>query len=506
MQQLPQQVFTSAQVRYIERIHAQSHNGHCYDLMENAGKSVYEHIIKRFSHPREVWIFCGRGNNGGDGYVVAQCLIEKGIKHRVFAAGRPHEGSEACIAFEYYQSRGGKVELSLPSSNEVGPDVIVDALLGTGVKSAPHADAAEWILFINNLQGFKVAIDIPSGVISDTGFVPGNCVKADLTVCMLALKPGLITADAVDYTGEICFEDLGVNASLYYSQSQRALGLTMPYQRIGYEEIKEELPVRVPSSNKGDSGKVLLIAGSFGMGGAAAICGVGALRAGAGLVKIATDPDNVSAINALRPELMTLNMHDEEALSKAIRWADVIAIGPGLGQSSESWAVLQSLDGIRKPVIADADALNLIAQGQELSLERLIITPHPGEAGRLLGMSASEVNQDRFLAAYKLYQHFGGVVLLKGAGTVICDGRKFTIITEGSPAMASGGMGDLLTGMISALLAQGLSLNLAAVCAAVIHGRAGEISAKEEGIIGTLPLDLCPYIRKLVNGIINFKS
>ena len=208
----------------------------------------------------------------------------------------------------------------------------------------------------------------------------------------------------------------------------------------------------------------------------------------------------------MRPELMTLNMHDEEALSQAIRWADVIAIGPGLSKSPEAVAVLHSLDGVRKPIIADADALNLIASGEIIQTERLIITPHPAEAGRLLGMSASEVNQDRFAAALKLHQRLGGVVLLKGAGTVICDGKKFTIISEGSPAMAAGGMGDLLTGMIAALLAQGLSMNLAAVCAAIIHGRAGTLSAMQNGIIGTLPLDLCPYIRKLVNGIVDFKS
>ena len=504
MQQLPHQVFSSSEVRYIEQIHAQSHNGHCYDLMEYAGRSVFKHILQSFPHPREVWIFCGRGNNGGDGYVVALCLIEKGIKHRVFASGRPHEGTEACIAYEYYQSRGGKVEFELPQ--EGAPEVIVDALLGTGIKSAPKADAAEWILFINDLQGYKIAIDIPSGVIADTGFVPGNCVKADKTVCMLALKPGLLTADAVDYTGELCFESLGVNAAIFYGKTPVNPHLPIPCQRLGYEDIVQELPVRVPSSNKGDSGKVLLIAGAFGMGGAAAICGVGALRAGAGLVKIATDPDNVSAINALRPELMTLNMHDEEALSQAIRWADVIAIGPGLSKSPEAVAVLHSLDGVRKPIIADADALNLIASGEIIQTERLIITPHPAEAGRLLGMSAPEVNQDRFTAALKLHQRLGGVVLLKGAGTVICDGKKFTIISEGSPAMAAGGMGDLLTGMIAALLAQGLSMNLAAVCAAIIHGRAGTLSAMQNGIIGTLPLDLCPYIRKLVNGIVDFKS
>lgn len=494
---LPYQVFTTEQVKSLENIHAQGHNGHCYDLMERAGQRVFAEILNLNEKPSMVWVFCGRGNNGGDGYIVASLLKEHGIAHRVFAMGEPHPNSEAKLAFEYYLSQGGNIEFVLPENFTVPPEITVDAILGTGIKSAPKEDAAEWILFVNDLGGFKISIDIPSGVIANTGMVPGNCINADLTVCMLGLKPGLFTSDAVDYTGRVVFENLNVSTDYFYNQISHQ---DIPLRRLGYEDIIANLPKRVTSSNKGDSGKVLLIAGSLGMGGAALICGIGALRSGAGLVKIATDLHNVSAINSCRPELMTVNLYDEESLVQAINWADVIAVGPGLGQSLEVSQVLENLKGIRKPVILDADALNFISKGYDFYLERMVITPHPGEAGRLLGISASEVNADRIKSARRLYERYGSIVLLKGAGTIVYDGKRITIITEGSPSMATGGMGDLLTGMIASLCAQGLSLSQATCVAATIHGRAGTLASKDAGVIGTLPLDLAPYIRLLVNG------
>ncbi len=494
---LPYQVFTTEQVKSLEAIYAQGHNGHCYDLMERAGKRVFSEILRLNKKPSMVWIFCGRGNNGGDGYIVASLLKEQGITHRVFAMGIPHTNTEANLAFEYYLSLGGNIEFDLPENFTVPPEITVDAILGTGIKSAPKEDAAEWILFVNDLGGFKISIDIPSGVIANTGMVPGNCINADLTVCMLGLKPGLFTSDAVDYTGKVVFDSLNVSTDHFYNQISHQ---EIPLRRLGYEDIIANLPKRVTSSNKGDSGKVLLIAGSLGMGGAALISGIGALRAGAGLVKIATDLHNVSAINSCRPELMTINIFDEEALVQAINWADVIAVGPGLGQGLEVSQILENLNGVRKPVIVDADALNLISKGLDLYLERMVITPHPGEAARLLGTSASEINADRINAACRLYERYGSTVLLKGAGTIVYDGKRITIISEGSPAMATGGMGDLLTGMIASLCAQGLSLSQATCVAAVIHGRAGSMASKEAGVIGTLPLDLAPYIRLLVNG------
>lgn len=501
MAKLSHLVFTSAQIRAIEKDHAQHHDGHCFDLMEEAGKSVFANIKSHCPSCDEVWVFAGSGNNGGDGYIVAALLLDAGIKHRVFALNKPHPGSEAATACEYFLSLGGKVEHELPDLNEGRPDVIVDALLGTGIKSAPRAPVDEWILFINRCRAYTVAVDVPSGVNADTGTVEGDCVQADLTVCMLALKPGLLTGDAVDYTGEITVDSLGIDVSVYHGRLQDQDGATIPpLLRRSYEDIRDDLPHREKTANKGDCGKVLIIGGSRGMGGAARICAQGALRAGAGLVKVVCDAANISALNAGLPEAMTVDFNDDEAVAAALSWADAVAIGPGLSQSDRAGELLRRALSFKGPVVVDADALNLIALGEFNLSDKIIMTPHPGEAARLLGITPREVNEDRLKSAVMLQKKFGGIVLLKGAGSVICDGKRITIVQEGSPAMASGGMGDLLTGIIAAFLGQDLTPKQATVAAACVHGRAGTLAGREGGVIGTLATDLTPYVRALING------
>ncbi|HAR80383.1 MAG TPA: bifunctional ADP-dependent NAD(P)H-hydrate dehydratase/NAD(P)H-hydrate epimerase [Succinivibrionaceae bacterium] len=503
MSKLTSHIFNTAEVKYIEHEYAKQHNGHCYDLMEKAGRSAYSNIMKRFPRIKEVWIFCGKGNNGGDGYVVASCFLKKGISHRVFAVGLPKPGTEAGTAYQFYLASGGHVESEFPRQTQQRPDVIVDALLGTGISSAPREPVNDWILFINRCHCFCVAIDVPSGVAADSGNVPGDCVKADLTVCMLSLKPGLFTGAAVDYVGEIIFESLDVDCSKYYGRLNGMEGVSeLPILLRDYDDIKEDLPIRERSSNKGDNGKVLIIGGSKGMGGAAIISGLGALRSGAGLVKVALDNVNISALNAVCPELMSVDLNDREALERAIEWAEIIAIGPGLSQNANAQRVLALVESSDKYAVYDADALNLIAKSAKNGViysDYRIMTPHPGEAARLLDVSVDTINQNRLDSARLLQQRFGGIVLLKGAGTVICNGKRLSIINEGSPAMATGGMGDLLTGITASLLSRGLTPYQATVCAACVHGRAGFLAGKDGGIIGTLPTDLIPYIRKLVN-------
>lgn len=502
MRNLPSRVFTTAQIKFIEADYAASHNGHSYDLMEKAGLAVFRHILSVKPQLGEVWIFCGKGNNGGDGYIVASCLKERGFRHRVFAVGRPHQGSEAFTACEYYMSLGGFIEDKLPEEKVKKPDVIVDALLGTGINSAPRAPIDDWIYFINKCHAYTVAVDIPSGVSADTGNVPGDCINASATICMLGLKPGLLTGDAVDYTGELLFDSLGVDTSVYPDEELQQLegAFPLPILLCSYESSKEDLPKRAISSNKGDNGKVLIIGGSLGMGGAAIISGVGALRAGSGLVKVALDPINIPALNSICPELMTVNYFDDEAFDNALKWADVIALGPGLGQNARVHELVSRAYEAQKDIVCDADALNIMAKESPSHNERRVITPHPGEAGRLLQVSAEEINADRFMAAYQLQQLYGGVVLLKGAGSVICNGKRFVIVDEGSAAMAVGGMGDLLTGIIASFLGQGLTFSQSVICGACIHGRAGFLCGESDGLVGTLPSDLNYYVRRLVNG------
>ncbi|MBO6258064.1 MAG: NAD(P)H-hydrate dehydratase [Succinivibrio sp.] len=502
MRNLPRRVFTTAQIKFIEADYANSHNGHTYDLMEKAGLAVFKHILSVKPKPDEVWIFCGKGNNGGDGYIVASCLKERGLRHRVFAVGKPRQGTEASTACEYYLSLGGVIEERLPDEQVKKPDVIVDALLGTGISSSPRAPLDDWIYFINKCHAYTVAVDIPSGVCADTGHVPGDCINASATVCMLGLKPGLLTGDAVDYVGQLLFASLDVDTSTYSDEDLESLqgALPLPVFLSSYESSCEDLPKRAISSNKGDNGKVLIVGGSQGMGGAAIISGIGALRAGSGLVKVALDPINIPALNSVCPELMTVNYLDDEAIDSAIQWADVIALGPGLGQSSRVRELLNRAYASDKYIVCDADSLNIMAKDSPSYNERRIITPHPGEAGRLLGVSTEEVNADRLMAAYTLQQRYGGVVLLKGAGSVICNGKRFVIIDEGSPAMAVGGMGDLLTGIIASFLGQGLTFSQSVICGACVHGRAGFLAGEKEGPVGTFPSDLNYFVRRLVNG------
>lgn len=501
MKALPHLIFNTKEVYNIEKDYAIRHGNSSYDLMDKAGFSVFKYILELKENVKSVLIFCGRGNNGGDGYVAAYYLKQHGIDVKVCAIGPVHERQEAFIAYKKYVESGGIVLNTLPSV-ATNVDVVVDALLGTGLTSFVKEPYASYIQFINKIDALKIAIDVPSGLNADTGIVLGDCVQANITICMLALKIGLFTADAVDYTGKVIFEDLGVDSGSYYKKiSFDDGGPCLPCLNRYYDNIKEDLPLRLKSANKGDCGKILIIAGSFGMGGASIICATGALRAGAGLIKVATDVRNFSAINSRAPELMTVDFDNASDLSKAIAWADVIAIGPGLGQDERAVYLVNLVSKLDKTVIYDADALNIIAKNDCLLFkQKKVLTPHPGEAARLLNESVDEIQQDRFKSCFKLWQKYGGVVLLKGPGSIVCDGVHLTLINEGSEAMATGGMGDMLTGIISALIGQGASLNTATVVASCVHGRAGTMCGRDNGTIGTAACDLSLYVRRLING------
>lgn len=497
MSALPVKLYSVKAIKAVERSYAELH-GSCYELMQRAGEAIAKVAKRVLKGEQEVWIFCGSGNNGGDGYVAGRILASYGIRLRLFAVAAVHEGTEAQRAYREYVSAGGRVESSLPSLQQTRPGIIIDALLGTGITKAPRESVSEWISFINRARAYVISVDCPSGVNADSGEVPGDCVNADCTVCMLGLKPGLFTADAVDYVGQVEFADLGCDLRNFNDETTTAE--PCPLSRASYDVIKSDLPVRLRSCNKGDNGKVLIIGGACGMGGAVIMAGCGALRAGAGLVKIATDPLNVSALNASYPELMTVDFTDDEAVTRALKWCDLVAIGPGLSQTPRAKHLLNMVSDSGIDCVADADALTLMAGGVANVQENRILTPHPGEAARLLRCDSESINANRLEAARVLQKMYGGTILLKGAGTIVCDKHGACVITSGSEALASGGSGDLLTGIISALAAGGMSLRQAAVVGACIHGKAGEMSAEEYGAIGSLPTDLEFYIRRLVNG------
>jgi NAD(P)H-hydrate epimerase len=317
-------------------------------------------------------------------------------------------------------------------------------------------------------------------------------VRADVTVTFIGRKQGLYTGDAAACRGRLLFAGLGVPEQIYQSQPPSAR-LIEPQ---GYGHLLQR---RSRTAHKGDFGHVLVIGGEYGYAGAACLCAQAAARAGAGLVTVATRPAHAAVLSMARSELMAAGVDRAEDLEPLLTRATVAAIGPGLGQSSWSREMLTRVATAGLPMVADADALNLLAR-DPIRRDDWILTPHPGEAARLLGCTASDIQKDRFAAARQLYIKYGGTIILKGSGTIVTDraGRQY-ICPDGNPGMASGGMGDVLTGLIAGFVAQGIDHDEAAKMGVSIHARAADREAAAQGERGMLAADLLPGIRQLIN-------
>ncbi len=492
---LPLSLYTANQVRELDRIAIEEFNIPGFKLMQRAAQATFEQILDGYPHTQSLCVICGTGNNGGDGYVIATLAINAGLKVTVIQLGDVKSISgDALLAREAYLEVGGKA--SVFNKALLQSDIIVDAIFGTGLTRKVSGNWATAINAINQSSAKKIAVDIPSGLCSDTGVVMGSCVEADLTVTYIGFKCGLFTGQARDFVGELKFSDLQVPAAVYQKLNSPSFKEIIPDTII-----QENLKRRSRCSHKGHFGNVLLIGGASGMTGAIRLAAEGSLRSGAGLVNVATHPSHADYLNSSRPEIMVHAVLQTSALEPLLEKASVIAIGPGLGTSD--WAKELLLFALRsdKPTVIDADALNLISESQNATLlkhDNCVLTPHPKEASRLLGLSTIEIEADRYLSVEKIAQKWGGVCVLKGAGSLICDGNKTVVCTAGNPGMASGGMGDVLSGIIAALLSQGLSLFDAAATGTYIHAKAADFSAKN-GERGMLASDLFPYIRMLVN-------
>ncbi len=459
-------------------------------LMRRAGEAVWRHLLEHWPQAQRILVVCGPGNNGGDGYVLARHALLSGRDVRVLHLEAHAPRSALCRrASDEYAGAGGQAAIAgraLPAC-----DLIVDAMFGIGLSRAPDADASALIEAIARHGAPVFALDAPSGADADRGCAPGAAVVATRTLQFIAAHAGLYTGAALDLAGALDVDDLDVDARVFAETQPRA-------RLVVRADLRHWLPRRPRDSHQGRYGHALCIGGDEGMGGAIALCAEAALRCGAGLVSVATRSAHADALRTRRPEAMARGVASAKELQALSERADVIALGPGLGTEAWGKGMYEAVIDEAKPCVIDADALNLLASAPR-PVPHAVLTPHPGEAARLLRMSAQAVQQDRFAAAELLAEKFGCAAVLKGAGSLVAaPGQPTHAIGAGNPGMASGGMGDVLTGAIAALLAQGLSAFDAAVCGALLHAAAGDEAARD-GERGLLASDLFPHLRKLAN-------
>jgi len=489
---LPRALYSASQVRGFDRVAIERFGIPGADLMERAAQAVFDFIRLRWPDANSWVVLAGTGNNAGDGFVVARLARAAGIQVEVAQLGeRDRLAGDALLNANRWRQTGGDWgEFSvLPE----GTDLIVDALLGTGLQRPVVGRWAEVIRAANAHAAPCIAVDVPSGLHADTGEVLGEAIRATATVSFIGLKAGLFTADGPDHAGQICFNDLGVPAAVYANELPLA-------RRLAWAVADNPLRPRRRNAHKGQFGHVLVVGGNQGMGGAPRLAAEAALRTGAGLVSLATRAEHVAPVLAARPEIMVQAVDQPAQLETLLGRASVVAIGPGLGQ--DAWA--RGLWGLvresERPLVVDADALRLLAT-EPMQRADWVLTPHPGEAAALLGVGCAEVNARRLESAQRIQRRFGGSVVLKGAGSIIAgpDAVPPGLCSAGNPGMASPGMGDALTGVIAGLLAQGLAPRAAAENAVCLHAACGDAAARG-GERGLLAGDLMDQLRPLVNG------
>ena len=483
-------LFDSRSARLLDAHATALLGGDGYVLMQRAGQAGWQALLQRWPAARRIVVVCGPGNNGGDGYVLARLAHRSGrdvcVLHLAEHVPATELAQRACTD---YVASGGNIGI-FPDKLPQG-DVVVDALFGIGLSRAPDAFAGALIDAINGQSAPVLALDVPSGLDADTGSAPGKAVFADSTLQFIARHSGLVTGEALERTGAMDLDALDIPSEAFSSAVARAHLLTA-------EALVHWLPPRRANTHKGESGRVLCIGGDLGHGGAILLCAEAALRSGAGLVATATRERHVAPLLVRRPEVMAHAVESEDEVQSLLAAAGAVAIGPGLGTDAWGRAMFKLALASGKPLVLDADALNLLA-AEPQPVADAILTPHPGEAARLLGADTTDVQRDRFAAAQSIADRHGAVVVLKGAGTIIAaPGRIPRVVDAGNPGMATGGMGDVLTGVVVAMRAGGMDAFDAASAAALLHSLAGDAAAGA-GERGLLPSDLFAELRALVN-------
>jgi ADP-dependent NAD(P)H-hydrate dehydratase / NAD(P)H-hydrate epimerase len=524
---------TAAEMQEVDRLTTERFGVPGHQLMETAGKSIAEVFLEQYGHsmsdpPRRVVVLCGKGNNGGDGFVVARHLKEEVEQVRVFLFGKPEElRGDAAKNCERWRDLGEVAVLQTAADwDQAWPEVsnaevIVDALIGTGIRGGASGLIAQAIEDVNRLShnataarpGWVIAVDTPSGLPSDGDEAVGPVVKAHWTITFTAPKIGQLISPQAGCCGQLVVRGIGSPAALVEQVGKGTVRWAGPDEFAG-------LPlIRAAESHKGSFGHLLLLAGSLGKTGAAALAGQAALRGGAGLVTIATPEPALPVIASVQPEYMTealpatpqgtfsAAMLREGKLAALLKGMTVIAIGPGVGQQPETQEFIRGVVAEAElPIVLDADGLNAFAGRGDLLREKktssLVVTPHPGEMARLLGCSIADVQKDRVKTASDAAKKWNTVVLLKGFHTIIAGpGGEVFVNTTGNPALAKGGSGDVLTGLLGSLIAQFGATDLVRVVAlgAYLHGRASDLLAESSDPSGVLAGEVAhaiPFARR----------
>ena len=502
-------LFTAQQVQELDRLAIKQTDNEGYELMEQAGEAAFMAILSQWPSVRQLLVLCGKGNNGGDGFVVARLAKQHEIDVQLVLTCDVTELSGfAKLAAKDTFAEGIQV---VPQAQVFWPDVmdgcvIVDALLGTGLNSDVSGPIKQLIEKVNVSKLPVLAIDVPSGINATTGALQGVAIKARTTISMIAFKQGLFTGAGPAYAGQVRLAPLAVDKKIVQSQAPSS-------RLVNWQHLQKSalFAKRDMDCHKGHFGHVMIVGGDLGCGGAVSLAAGAALRSGAGLVSVATRPEHVGAILASHPEAMVHGVNSGQDLQPLLERADVIVIGPGLGLSYWGEQLLQQVFALTTPVVLDADALNILAKGRighNLAERTSVMTPHPGEAARLLyGKEVKDgdngqIQNDRFASVSQLAEKFASSVVLKGLGSLICTDKQTSICSDGNPGMASGGMGDVLSGIMGSLLAQQVSnlpqaLHEVASSAVCLHSAAADEAAKE-GQAGMVAGDVIQQLRGLL--------
>lgn len=497
------------------------------ELMRLAAEASIDAMIKNWPHAKQFRVYCGSGNNAADGYILAGLLAQRRLRVEVIEVGGTKKltsDGEAAHRFcsqtqavlsstetsrQNEPDSDSKFDIAPDVTSDTAPDVVVDALLGTGTRGAPRSEYIEAINDINDTNCPVVALDLPSGLSADTGYVSNVAVMADVTVTFIGLKRGLFTAKGKDHCGKLYLAKL--------VEMDQAPEFAETVKLLDVDLLRSQFPKRKKDAHKYDFGHVVIVGGDIGMSGAVVMTALAAMRSGAGLVTVVTHPDHAAQIAAQHPELMVRGVN-AEGLMSLFEKASVLAVGPGLGQSDWSGSMFEAAIHSELPIILDADGLNHLASKPQRR-DNWVLTPHPGEAGRLL--DSTLVQRDRFSSAAELQNRYGGVVVLKGAGTILATELRKTdqendanpldenhqnplalsLCPYGNPGMSTAGMGDVLCGVIAGLYAQTSDSLLSAELGVALHSAAADRCVAREGIRGLMATDLVPAIRRLLNDV-----